>query len=77
MASLVYKGSIPFSMCDQLIGHSVASMKSLSCMSFLRNDNGEILVAGHQNTMFRIGLELGIVMEEVALSHCSFIIQES
>jgi hypothetical protein len=35
-------------------------------MSFLRIDNGEVLVAGHQNSMFRIDVEQGCIIEEVA-----------
>ena len=35
-------------------------------MSFLRNDNGEIIVAGHQNILFRIDVEHGCIIEEVS-----------
>ena len=37
-------------------------------MSFLRNDNAEILVAGHQNVLFRIDLDQACVLDEVANS---------
>lgn len=37
-------------------------------MSFVRNDKSEAIVAGHQNVMFRIGVDLGSIVEEVALS---------
>ena len=37
-------------------------------MSFLRNDNAEILVAGHQDVLFRIDLDQACVLEEVANS---------
>jgi len=39
-------------------------------MSFLSNDNGEVLVAGHQTSMFRIDVEQGCIIEEVTLSCC-------
>lgn len=40
-------------------------MYDLRCMSFLGKDNSEILVAGCQNTMFKIDVEKGRVLEEV------------
>ena len=40
-------------------------MKDLQCMSFVNKNNSEILVAGCQNTMFKIDIEKGIVVQEV------------
>ena len=40
-------------------------MYDLRCISFLGKDNSEILVAGCQNTMFKIDVEKGRVTEEV------------
>ena len=37
-------------------------------MSFLKIDNSEVLVAGHQNSMFRIDVEQGCILEEVTLN---------
>lgn len=44
-----------------------SSMVNLCCMSFLGKDSSEILVAGCQNTMYRIDVEKGIVLQEVDL----------
>lgn len=40
-------------------------MTNLCCMSFLGKDNSEILVAGIQNTMYKIDVERGQVTQEV------------
>lgn len=40
-------------------------MTNLCCMSFLGKENSEILVAGIQNTMYKIDVERGQVTQEV------------
>ena len=40
-------------------------MSNLQCMSFLSKDNSEVLVAGCQNSMFKIDVEKGTVAQEV------------
>ena len=42
-------------------------MVNLCCMSFLGKDDGEILVAGCQNVMYKIDVEKGAVVEEVSV----------
>lgn len=43
-------------------------------MSFLKTDTGDVLVAGHQGSMFKIDVERGCIVEEVVLT---FLHQES
>lgn len=40
-------------------------MRDLRCMSFSTKDASEILVAGCQNSMFKIDVEKGCVVQEV------------
>ena len=40
-------------------------MKDLCCMSYLGKDNAVIIVAGCQNTMFKIDVDKGRILEEV------------
>lgn len=44
-------------------------MTNLRCMSFLGKDSPEILVAGIQNTMYKIDVERGQVIQEVQYFH--------
>ena len=41
------------------------AMKDLRCMSYLGKDNALLIAAGCQNTMFKIDIEKGRVVEEV------------
>lgn len=65
MAPLVISTSVRRLPPGQLTCSSVESMVNLSCMSFLKNGNTEIVVAGHQNVLFKIDVEQGCIIEEV------------
>lgn len=45
-------------------------MTSLCCMSFLGKDSSEILVAGCQNTMYKIDVEKGVTLQQVDVQLC-------
>ena len=40
-------------------------MKDLCCLSFLGKGNGEVLVAGRQDEMYKIDIEQGQITEKV------------